>query len=89
MADTTIYFWTDFPERVYVVLRARAGHWRVEWGYRDPPGGPNYLEQGHHETSVAEDAVRLALEHIRRLSQEPGEAERIEPELRAALQSGS
>ena len=85
MPENVIYFWTDRPERAYVTLRTRGSHWRVEWGYRDPPGGPNYLERGHHETSVREDAVRRMLTHIRELSPDPDDAQRIEPELRAAL----
>jgi len=89
MAETTLYYWTDRPERVYAVLKSKAGHWRVEWGHRDPPGGPHELEQGHHETSVQEEAVRLMLDHIAALSTEPDDAQQIERELRAALQSAS
>ena len=84
--DTTIYLWTDHEERAYAVLRRHAGHWRVAWGYRDPPGGDNYLEQGHRETSVRDEAVRLMLAHVRSLSTEPHDAIQLEQDLRDAMQ---
>jgi hypothetical protein len=84
--DTTIYLWTDREERTYALLRRHAGHWRVAWGHRDPPGGDNYLEQGHRETSVLEEAVRLMLEHVRSLSDDPRDIVRLAQDLRDALQ---
>jgi len=84
-SETDIYFWTDREERAYSRLRHHGGHWRAEWGHRDPPGGDGYLVQGQHETSVREDAVRWMLDHIRAVSIEPGEAERVEAQLRSAL----
>lgn len=87
--ETTIYLWTDRHERAYATLRQRAHRWRVEWGYRDPPGSDNYLQQGAYETSVGEEAVRWMLDRIRALSIEPDEVERVAPRLREALTSAS
>lgn len=88
MSETnTMYIWNDRAERTYAQLRQRAGHFRVEWGYRDPPGGDHYIERGHHETSVEDEAVRLMLEHVRSLSDEPHDAEQLARELWAALRS--
>ncbi len=85
MTETEIYLWTDPRGLAYVSLRFRAGHWQVEWGHRDPPGGDKYLERGKHETSVKDDAVRQMLDQVRAMSEEPGEAKRVEAELRDAL----
>jgi hypothetical protein len=84
--ENTIYLWTDRAERVYARLHQRAGHWRVEWGYRDPPGSDTYLPQGHRETSVRDEAVRLMLAHVRQLSDEPYDAEQLARELAEALE---
>jgi hypothetical protein len=89
MADTTrttIYQWTDREERAYAVLRHGGGHWRLEWGYRDPPGSDNTVQRGEHVTSDREEAVRWMLQQVRRLATEPDEAPRVERELRAALE---
>ncbi len=85
MSENTIYLWTNRPETVYARLQSRAGHWRVEWGYRDPPGSDTYLAQGEHETSVRDDAVRRLLDHVRALSNEPGEVEQLAQKLSRAL----
>lgn len=85
MADTESYLWTDQFGRTYASLRFRAGHWQVEWGHRDPPGGDHYLEEGKHETSVKTDAIQIMLTHIGLLSGDPGEAARVEHELRETL----
>ena len=87
MRETTIYFWTDRAECVYALVRTRAGHWHVEWGHRDPPGGDNYVQEGHRLTSIQDDAVQTLLEHIRALSDDPTEVSLVEPKLRAALES--
>ncbi|HZT07514.1 MAG TPA: hypothetical protein VFC51_10830 [Chloroflexota bacterium] len=89
MTDTTIYFWTDRIGRAYVTLRQRAGHWQIAWGHRDPPGGDNYMEQGKHETSVQDEAVRRTLDHIRALSEEPGEESRVAAALQEAMRSAA
>jgi hypothetical protein len=86
MADETdIYFWTDRQERAYAVLRRRGGHWRVEWGDREPPGASTFLERGHHESSAREEVVRRLLDRVRDLSGEPDEAARVEQRLREAM----
>ncbi|MBI4507042.1 MAG: hypothetical protein HY691_16040 [Chloroflexi bacterium] len=85
--ETDIYLWTDRQARAYATLRQRGHHWRAEWGYRDPPGTDSYLPQGRHETSVREEAVCWMLDHVRALSTEPGEVERVERRLREALAS--
>ncbi len=85
MQQTEIFVWNDRAERVYVRMRGRGSHWRVEWGWRDPQGSSNWLEQGHHETSVGQDALETMLAHIRALAPEPDEVARVEPRLRAAL----
>lgn len=85
MAETEIYLWTDPRGYAYVQLRFRAGHWQVEWGHRDPPGGDKYLERGKHETSVRDEAVRQMLEQIGAMSDVPDEAKRVEKELVEAL----
>lgn len=85
MSENTIYFWTDRSEHAYARLQSRAGHWRVEWGYRDPPSSDTYLPRDEHKTSVREEAVRWLLDHVRAISEEPGEVDRLEERLRAAL----
>ncbi len=82
---TTIYHWTDRAEGAYAVLRHGGGHWRLEWGYRDPPGSDNAVQRGEHVTSDREEAVRWMLQQVRGLAGEPDEATRVERELRAAL----
>lgn len=79
--------WTDRAERAFAVLRQHGGHWRVEWGYRDPPASDNYVQQGEHETSEAEDVIRVMLKQVRSLCADPEDAEGIEEKLRAALQN--
>jgi hypothetical protein len=86
MTENTIYVWTDRFERAYATLRERAGHWRVEWGFRDPPSSDHYVQKGEHITSVRQDAVRLMIEKIRALSDEPIDAERSEMKIRDAIQ---
>lgn len=88
MADTTrttIYMWTDRNEHGYATLRHGGGHWRLEWGYRDPPGSDNAVQRGEHVTSDREEAVRWMLQQVRRLAAEPEEATQVERQLRAAL----
>jgi hypothetical protein len=85
MSANTIYLWTNRPETVYARLQSRAGHWLVEWGYRDPPGSDTYLTQGKRETSVRADAEQWLLDHVRVLSNEPGEVEQLAEKLSAAL----
>lgn len=85
MSETTIYFWTDRVERAYALLRQHAGHWRLEWGFRDPPRSDNYEQQGEHVTSSAPDALRRMLTAVRALGAEPDEVERVERELAEAL----
>lgn len=85
MAETWMYYWTDRAEHAYVLLRQRECHWRVEWGLRDPPGGDKHLEQGVHETSVLDDAIRHMLARVRELAEDPSEAERVEHKLREAI----
>jgi hypothetical protein len=85
MSENTIYLWTDRQGCAYARLQRRASHWRVEWGYRDPPGGDTYLAQAEHETSVRAEAVRWLLDRVRAISTEPGELEQLEARLRAAL----
>lgn len=87
MSGTTIYFWTDRSERAYAILREHAGHWRVEWGFRDPPASDNYVQIGEHETSVAEEVIQTMLRQVRALCTDPEDAEGVEQDLRAALQS--
>ncbi len=92
MRERTIYIWTDRAEHAYATLRDRAGHWDVEWGYRDPPGSDHYVQQGDHRTSVGEEAVRLLVAQVRALGAEPSEAEHLERDLRTAVlgeQAGS
>jgi hypothetical protein len=82
---TTIYHWTDREERGYATLRHGGGHWRLEWGYRDPPGSDNTVQHGERVTSDREEAVRWMLQQVGTLSGEPDEATRVGHELRAAL----
>ena len=82
---TTIYHWTDREERAYAVLRHGGGHWRLEWGHRDPPGSDNTVQRGEHVTSDREEAVRWMLQQVRTLAGDPDEAARVGNELRAAL----
>lgn len=84
--ETDIYYWTDRAGVAYCRLRKRGGHWRLEWGHRQPPGGEDFMERGRHETSVQAEAVRLMLDRIRELSPEPDEAERAATRLNQALQ---
>ena len=86
MSENLIYLWTDRYGHAYATLRGRAGHWRLEWGYRDPPASDHYVQKGEHLTSVREEAVRLTVERIRALSGEAIDAERSEEKLRGALQ---
>lgn len=80
MAPTHTHVWTDRFERGYVLLRRRGSHWNLEWGYRDPPASDNYVQQGERVTSIADEAVRWALEEVRRLTDEPDEVARGERE---------
>jgi len=84
-AATEIYLWTDRARTAYARLRAHAGHWRLEWGHRDPPGGDQEMEAGRHLTSDPEDAVEQMGACIRKLSDDPAEAARAERELRETL----
>ncbi len=86
MSENTVYFWTDRYGHAYATLRQRAGHWRLEWGYRDPPASDHFVQKGEHLTSVREEAVRLTVERIRALSDEAVDAERSAEKLRDALQ---
>jgi hypothetical protein len=85
MTETPIFFWTDRAERGYAFLRKDGGHWRVEWGYRDPPGSDNYLQQGEHQNSVEEDVIQTMLAQVRRLCSDPADFEGVEERLRQAL----
>jgi hypothetical protein len=85
MSENTIYLWTDRQEHAYAQLQRWASHWRVEWGYRDPPGSDVFLPRAKHETSVRAEAVRWLLDRVRAISTEPGEVEQLEARLRAAL----
>lgn len=87
MPETILFFWTDRSERAFAVLREHAGHWRVEWGYRDPPASDNYVQQGEHETSTAEEVIQTMLRQVRRLSADPADADGTELKLREALRS--
>jgi hypothetical protein len=84
-AETDIYFWTDRAGHAYARLRYHGGHWRAEWGYRQPPGGEDFIQQGKHETSVRDDVVQWMLDRIRAVSPEPDEADRVAHKLHAAL----
>ena len=84
-SENDIFFWTDRAGVAYCRLRRRGGHWRVEWGHRQPPGGDNFMERGRHETSVQTEAVSLMLDRVRELSTEPDEAERVAIRLTEAL----
>lgn len=86
MAETDIYFWTDRQERHYAVLRKRGGHWQLEWGQRDPPGGPNFLQMGAHQSSVREEMVQHMLSRIRAVGATPDEVAQVEHRLRAAIE---
>src|SRR5688572_29551665 len=83
--DTSLYYWTDRDGRHYVRLRERHRHWNVEWGFRDPPGGPRTVQLGERLTSEPEEAVRTAVEQIRALTDDPQDLPQVERRLREAL----
>ncbi len=83
---TEIYAWTDRARTAYARLRAHAGHWRLEWGHRDPPGGEREIEAGRHLLSDPEDAVERMVACVRALSDDPADAVRAERELRDLLE---
>jgi hypothetical protein len=83
--ETELCYWTDRWERSFATLKDRAGHFRVEWGFRDPPGGDRHLQLGAHETSVREEAVQFLLERIGELAVEPDKAAMAEEHLRETL----
>jgi len=82
---TPIFRWQDREERRFVNLYYRGGHFRVAWGASDPPKTDNFVEEGHHTTRVAEEAVELMLQNIGNVAAEANEVERVEPRLRDAL----
>ncbi|MER3419309.1 MAG: hypothetical protein C4290_01735 [Chloroflexota bacterium] len=79
------YFWSDRQERAFVLLRYDLGHWRVEWGYRDPPGSENTVQTGEHATSNLDEATQWMIRQIERLSPEPDEARDAIEKFRAAM----
>jgi hypothetical protein len=82
---TDIYVWNDRARTAYARLRRHAGHLRVEWGRRDPPGGEREMESGRHLTSDPTEALAHLVASIRGLSDDPDDAMRAERALRAAL----
>lgn len=64
MRDETRIFWTDQFERAYAVLTERGGHWHVAWGYRDPPGSDNLVQEGERSTSDRDEAVEWLREQV-------------------------
>jgi hypothetical protein len=87
MTETEIFFWTDRAGHAYCDLRLRGGHWHLEWGYRDPPGGDNYMQQGERESSVQADAVAWMLDRVHAMSDEPDERQRVEEKLMESLRA--
>ncbi len=85
MAETTSFFWTDRKERAFINLRHGGGHWRLEWGRRDPPGSEHYAQLGDHVTSDRDEAVRMLLKQVRALSDEQDEPARVQRRLQEAL----
>jgi hypothetical protein len=79
------FLWSDRQERAFVLLRYDLGHWRVEWGYRDPPGSKNTVQTGEHATSSLDEAAEWAIRQIRSLSRDPDEADDAIAKLHAAL----
>lgn len=86
MAETPIFFWTGQFEQTYAYLRKDHGHWRIEWGYRDPPGSDNFIQHGEHENSDTEDIIQVTLQQIRNLCTETDDFDRVEERLRKAMQ---
>jgi hypothetical protein len=84
-AVTELYIWNDRARAAYARLRAHEGHWRLEWGRRDPPGSDEEVQLGEHVTSDPAEAVAQMVACIQQLSPEPDEALRVERELRAVL----
>lgn len=87
MSETTTYFWTDRTERAFVRLRYDGSHWRLEWGYRDPPASDHYAQQGEHETSVRQEAVQRLLQQVEAMCTEPDEPVRVKQQLDDLLQA--
>jgi hypothetical protein len=82
---TYIYVWNDRARIAYARLREHAGHWHLEWGRRDPPGGEREMEIGRHLTSDPTEAVKYLVESIRTLGADPAEATRVERQSRELL----
>jgi hypothetical protein len=79
------YVWNDRHERAFAVLRYDGGHWRLEWGYRDPPGSENTVQTGEHATSNLDEAMQWMIRQIEALSPEPDEARDAIEKFRAAM----
>ncbi len=79
------YVWDDRQERACAVLRYDGGHWRLEWGYRDPPASDNFVQTGERVTSNFDEAMQWMVQLIQSLSPEPDEARDGIEKFRAAM----
>jgi len=83
--ETLVFRWENREERRFVNLHYHTGHFRVAWGARDQSMADTFVEEGHHTTSAAEEAIQLTLQHIGSLAEEADEVRRVEPRLRDVL----
>ncbi len=81
MREETKIFWTDQFERAYASLTERGGHWRIAWGYRDPPGSDNLVQQGERSTSDRAEAVTWLRKEVRTRAASLHDLARLERDL--------